>query len=329
MRFLAPLLAAGLLSVASSAPAAVDAGLLALVPPGTQLISGVHVSQSRLSPFGQFVIAQIQSHAGELQMLVDQTGFDPRKDVTELLIAFNGKPKNGAGLLLARGSFDPEKLKAAAVAKGATVEAYLGTDVLIGGGAAPDHHGGAVAFLSRTLAVAGDRESVRYAIAHANMSRPSGLNADLLARVESISAAADGWFVSVVPGTTVLPEALGASSSAGTGTAQAAAIQSIVQSSGSVHFGERIDLSFQAQTRSDKDASSLADVVRFVSSIVQMRRDNDPNFGPIATALDNMKLNASGNVMTVALSMPEKDFEQLANMHRVRRPAAARPEQKL
>src|ERR1700733_4102411 len=198
MRFLASLLVAGLAS-AVSAFSAVDAGLLALVPPDAQLVSGVHVSQSRVSPFGQFIISQFQTEPGELQDLVAQTGFDPGKDVTEVLMAFNGKPKEGNGLVLARGNFDPERIRTAAVAKGATVESYLGTDLIVSGGTGLRVHGGVVAFLSRALAVAGDRDSVKYAIAHANMSQPPGLNPALAAKINSISASADAWFVSFVP----------------------------------------------------------------------------------------------------------------------------------
>jgi len=330
MRSLASLLVAGLVS-AASAFSAVDAGLLALVPPDAQLVSGVHVSQSRVSPFGQFVISQFHAGPGELQDLVNQTGFDPGKDVSEILMAFNGKPKDGSGLVLARGNFDPDKIRAAAIAKGATVESYLGTDLIVSGGTGLRVHGGVVAFLSRSLAVAGDRESVKYAIAHANMTQPPGLNPALTAKINAISASADAWFVSFVPGSTVLPDMLhSGSASASGGNAQAAAIQSIVQSSGSVRFGDQIALSFQAETRSDKDATSLADVVRFVSSLVQMRRDSDPHLSTLASAFDNMQLSTSGNTMNLAISIPEKDFEELAHqMHADHKKGEAKPAEKL
>jgi hypothetical protein len=335
MRLLTFLLAAGLAS-AASAFSAVDAGLLALVPPDSQLVSGVHVTQSRVSPFGQFIISQFQTEHSDLQDLVKQTGFDPGKDVTEVLLTFNGKPKDGGGLVLARGNFDPDRIKTAAVAKGATVESYLGTDLIIGGGVAgghavaPNKQNAVVALLSRSLAVAGDRDSVKYAIAHANMAQPQGLNPALLAKVNAISASADAWFVSFVPGSTVLPEVMHTPAAGSSGNAQAAAIQSIVQSSGSIQFGDQIALSFQAETRSDKDATSLADVVRFVSSLIQMRRDSDPHFTTLANALDNMQLTTSGNKLSLALSIPEKDFEQFASqMHAGHKPAASKPAEKL
>jgi hypothetical protein len=330
MRFLASLLVAGLV-FAASASAAVDAGLLALVPPDSQLVSGVRISQSRVSPFGQFVISQLQTHTGELQDLVAQTGFDPSKDVTEVLMAFNGKPKDGSGLVMARGNFDPDKIKTAAVAKGASVESYLGTDLIVGGGAGPHKRNGAVAFLSRSLAVAGDRDSVKYAIAHANMTQPQGLNPVMAGKINAMSASADAWFVSLVSGSTVLPEVLhSGSANSSNGNAQAAAIQSIVESSGAVRFGEQIALSFQAETRSDKDATSLADVVRFVSSLIQMRRDSDPHLSTLASAFDNMQLSTSGNTMSLAISIPEKDFEQFAlGMQSAHKTAQPKPAQKL
>jgi hypothetical protein len=313
---------------AASALAAVDAGLLALVPPDAQVVSGVHISQCRVSPFGQFVMSQLQTHHADLQDLVDQTGFDPRQDVSEVLIAVSGKPKDEGALVLARGIFDSDKVKAAAVAKGASVESYLGTDLISGGAVASRKGSGVVAFLSPSLAVAGDRDAVKFAIAHANMTEPQGLNPALVAKINAISATADAWFISLAPGTTLLPEMLHAGSSGG--SAQAAALQSIVQSSGTVQFGDQIVLSFQAETRSDKDATSLADVVRFVTSLIQMRRDSDPHFSTLASALDNMQLNTSGNTMSLALSVPEKDFEQFAlAMHASHKPAEAKPAEKL
>lgn len=310
---LASLLTAGILS------AAVDPGLLALVPANTQLISGVHVDQSRVSPFGQFIISQIQTHPGDLQKLIDATGFDPRKDVVEVMMASDGQKQNPAGLVLARGSFDPTKVETTATAKGAVIQNYMGTDVIVRNN--PNENGtvngqpGAVAFLDSTLAVAGTLDAVKSVIANRTNTTPQIPQA-LLAQVNALSGANDAWFVSLVPGTTLLPQ--GAMSSGNSNNAtnnqspQAAALQAIVQSNGGVRFGDQIALSFQALTRSDKDAQSLADVVRFVSSMVQMKRQENPQLGILATAFDGMNLATNGNTMTVGMNIPEQSFEQLA-----------------
>lgn len=333
-RPLSALLLSGLLTTGILS-ASVDPGLLDLVPANTQLISGVHVDQSRVSPFGQFVISQIQTNPGDLQKLIDATGFDPRKDVTEILMATSGvpttpgQPASAGGMVLARGSFNPAKVEAAAVTKGATVQNYMGTDVIIGNNpnGTPGDAGqpGAVAFLDSTLAVAGSLDAVKAAIANRSNTTPLIPQA-LLAQVNAVSATNDAWFVSLVPGTTLLPQAATSAGgpSATNGNPQMAALQAVQQSSGGVHFGDQITLTFQATTRSEKDAQSLADVVRFVASMVQMKRQDNPQLGILATAFDGMNLNTAGNSMTLGMSISEQSFEQLAQANGTKKRAVHR-----
>ncbi len=303
----------------STSFAAVDAGLLALVPPDAQVASGVHVDTSRVSPFGQFVLSHMQSSSTRLQALIDQTGFDPRSDVTELLCASNGAQPQPSFLVLARGTFDPAKIEAAAVAKGATIQNYMGIDMILNQDAS---HPSGVAFLDNTLAVAADLTTLQYTIAHrtdASGGTPK-VSAALLTSIGTASLGNDAWFVSLVSGANFLPSsavqlgqgASGASVQGNGQAAQGATLESIQQSIGGVHFGDQIAVSFQAVTRSDKDATSLADVVRFFTSMVQMQRQSNPQAAILATALDSMTLQTSGNTITLALSIAEKDFETLA-----------------
>ncbi len=164
------------------------------------------------------MISQIQTHPGDLQKLIDTTGFDPRKDVAEVLMASDGKTANGpGGLVLARGNFDPPRAQAAALAKGATIQNYLGTDLIVGnnpkGSASNESQPGTVAFLDNTLAVAGNMDAVMSVIAH-RTSSITQLPQTLLAQVNSLSASYDAWFVSLVPGSTLMPQAMGSSPNA-------------------------------------------------------------------------------------------------------------------
>jgi hypothetical protein len=304
--------------------AAVDAGLLALVPPDAQVASGVHIDTGRVSPFGQFVLSHMQSTSGRLQTLIDQTGFDPRSDVTEVLCASNGAQPQPSFLVLARGTFDPAKIAAVAGTKGATIQTYMGFDMILNQD--PNHPSG-VTFLDNTLAVAADLATLQYAIAHrtdASGGTPK-LSAALLTSITTASTGNDAWFASLVPGTNFFPNSAINLGQSATGQSsgqsiQGATLQSIQQSIGGVHFGDQIAVSFQAMTRSDKDATSLADVVRFFASMVQMQRQSNPQAAILATALDSMNLQTSGSTLTLALSIPEKDFETLAEsapkMHR-------------
>src|ERR1051326_3991331 len=163
---------------------AADPQLLNLVMPDATVLAGVNVDQAKASPFGQYVLSQMQSHDQEMQKLIALTGFDPTRDVHETLVATNGAPKTG--LVLAVGNFDGGKIAAAAIAGGGTTETY-------GGGAIvqdPEQtHGGAV--LSGALAVAGDLASVKAAIDRQHS--PTPLPAAVLTQVGQWSASEDAW----------------------------------------------------------------------------------------------------------------------------------------
>src|ERR1700744_1079617 len=112
-------------AVAGSLPAA-DPQLLKLVMPDVKVISDVNVAQAKLTPFGQYVLGQLST--SDVTKVTALTGFDPAKDLNELLSASNGAP--GSGLALATGIFDPVKI-AAFVAKDASVtETYMGVTIL-------------------------------------------------------------------------------------------------------------------------------------------------------------------------------------------------------
>src|SRR5581483_5288170 len=103
-----PILNATALAVlfAGLMPAA-DSQLLSLVMPDAKVLAGVNVDQAKLTPFGVYVLGQIQTQGAQhLQQLTALTGFDPTQDLQELLMASNGAPGGKSGLVLARGHFD-------------------------------------------------------------------------------------------------------------------------------------------------------------------------------------------------------------------------------
>src|SRR5580700_6980718 len=68
-----------------------DPALLQMVMPDAQVVAGLQVTQAKSSPFGQFVLSHLSINDTELQQFTSQTGFDPRRDVTEIVIASNWK----------------------------------------------------------------------------------------------------------------------------------------------------------------------------------------------------------------------------------------------
>jgi hypothetical protein len=288
-----------------SAIASIDDGLLGLVPGGAEVITSIDVERARSSDFGQYMLSRVHTEDQNFEQFVQQTGFDPRRDLQQ--IVFAGSPNPGANehsfAIVARGNFDTARLEAAAKAKGAVVENYEGVDLILG--KSSNQRTGFV-FPDVGIAVMADAATLRQIIA--NRAIPSTLDAELLREISQVGPNNDVWFVSTVPG------AVFANHLAQHAKQNARALQSVLESSGGITFGSTVDLSFDAITRSAQDATSLADVVRFFASMVQMQRQNDPRAAIFASALDNMKLASSGNAMHVSLSMPEKSLEQLAEL---------------
>src|SRR5215475_3596731 len=95
----APMLrsAAAVTLLAAWVPAhAADSQLVNLLPADAKVIAGVNVAQAKGSPFGQYVLSQVQLDNKGLKDLTLQTGFDPTRDVNELLAAGNPEPRNAA-----------------------------------------------------------------------------------------------------------------------------------------------------------------------------------------------------------------------------------------
>src|SRR5438270_3729668 len=143
---------------AAAASFAADPGLMSLVPADATVVAGVHVDRSVNSPFGQYVLQQMQENSGnkDFQTFIAATGFDPRRDLVEV-ITCTAATSNSHGLVLARGTFDTAKIQAAAKAQGASFTNYR--DVFIITGKTPDN--GWVGFPDSRTALLGDPASVK------------------------------------------------------------------------------------------------------------------------------------------------------------------------
>src|SRR6185369_6940902 len=93
---------------------------------------------------------------------------------------------------LARGNFDAAKIAAAATTDGGKTELYKGVTIIED---PKNTHG--VAFLSSSLAVAGDIANVKAAIDR--QSAPSVLPASIAVQVNQWSTSQDAWAISALP----------------------------------------------------------------------------------------------------------------------------------
>ena len=290
--------------LAATTASAADPDLLGLIMPDAKVVAGLHVAQSKTSPFGQYVLSHIQTNDTNLQKLIAETGFDPTRDVSELLFASNGGPGQHEGIVIARGVFDPVRIATAMRARGAVGANFMGTDIYSGPSAGKNGNQGGIAFLDATTAVMGDLDSVKGAI-----TRRGGGNApssDLLAKVSAISGQYDFWFATLVP----LSNFAGAIPDRNlSGAMQNGNVfQAITETSGGLRFGSNIQFTADAVTRSDKDATALADVLRFFASLIQ---NNQQAPSQVAALANTLTLDTTGNVTHLSLSIPESQLEQM------------------
>ncbi len=299
-----------LLVIAVSVPAfaKVDSGLLALVPSNAKIITGVDVSRAKTSPFGQYMLNKINTEDDDFQQMMQETGFDPRRDVQDFLFCssrVSGESADSSFALMVRGSFDQARIKKTLLSKGAKVQTYQDVEMLVD---ASNHGRTAFAFPDVDIAVMGDLGTVQQIIS--NRANPTALDPALQQQVSNAGGSHDAWFASSAAGS-FLADNL--TRQAGP-RVQPEALQSITQSSGGITFGDTVQLSFDAVTRTPKDANSLVDVVRFLTSMVQMQRQSDPRAAIMASSFDQMTLVSDGDNVHVAMSVPERNLEQLAEL---------------
>jgi hypothetical protein len=240
----------------------------------------------------------LQSQAQQLQQLATLTGFDPRQDLHQLLLASGSAPGNKTGLALALGVFNPDKIAAAAQSAGAGVETYGGVSIIED----PQHQNG-FAFLDSTLAVAGDLANVKAAI-----DRRTGgptIPAALAAQVNQLISTEDAWAISTVPPSTLRPPA--AVPPAAGGDVQNA-LQKIESASGGVKFGSVVVLTGQAQAATPQDASSLGDVVQLFVNMAQASAAQHPEAAALA---QSVVVTTQGSTVKITLSLPEDQFQKL------------------
>ena len=286
---------------------AADPGLLQLIMPDTQVLAGLQVNSAKNSLFGQYVLSHMQVDSTGFQKLAAEIGFDPRSDVSEIVIASDWKSDGKRWLVVARGTFDVSKITSAAQANGGAATTYQGVHLVTYSQPSSPLAQNAIAFFDASTAALGDLDLVKAAIdRQKGGSAPTG---GIFDTAQTVSSQNSFWFVTQVPlsqFSSVIPNP--------SGTANNNVLAGISQASGGINFGDTVTISTQAVARSDKDAQALVDVVRFFTSLVQMNKQQNPEAGQVVGLLNNLQTSTSGNVATISLAIPEQQLEQLLQM---------------
>ena len=301
------------LMAALVASAQVNPTLLSLVPPDAKIISGVRVDSAKASAFGTYVLSQMQTADPGFQQFIQNTGFDPTRDLTEIVSAATGTSAQHSGLILGRGSFNAATITSAAQSAGATATTYKGIQLLTHPSKTADVTG-AVAFLGPNLAVMGSVGAVqsaidRYVATNSGTAVPA-LPKAVTDRIAALSGVNDAWVLTTGPITDFFAGKV--SDPNLNGALQGNLLQAIQQASGGIKFNpDGVLISGEALARSEKDAEALRDVVKFLAGMVQLNKDSNAQTQKFATLLDALQVTAQNSTMTLSLSIPEATIEQL------------------
>jgi len=291
--------AISLVLLAASAFAA-DSSLISLVPADAKVIGGIHVDRTVNSPFGQYVLSQMKDSDKDLREFITATGFDPRRDLREVVVASSVPGSHGPGLVIGRGVFNGPQILAAVQAKGGmTPTTYQGVSLL-------EKEGHAIAIIDGALGIAGESSMVRAALDR-RTSNPT--TSALALKATTFSTRYDAWMVT--NGVFVSPLPNGRKSGDTGANAIAPNLQGILETSGGLTFGTLIEFTGEALTRSSQDAQALADVVKFIASMMQMNGDKGDAVNPVQAILQSLNVRTDGSTVKMSFSIPEQDIEKL------------------
>jgi hypothetical protein len=294
----------GLLALLSTAAFAADASLVQLLPGSPRMIAGMNMQQSVHSPLGRFLLNQMKDDDQGLRKFIEATGFDPRRDLRELIVAnYDGATAaKSHSVIVAKGSFDVVRARTMLLKEHAVATAVGGFEML-----ATKDGQGAVSFLDSTTAVAGDATQVRDALTKAG----ARLGADQQARIAQMSGRYDAWVFTTTPMSSfagrIAPDQPGAKQLGG-----AQLLQGILQASAGMKFGNTVTVDAELLARSAKDAQALVDVFKFITSMVTLQKENpEAKTEGLAALLEGMKVTAEGSNVTMNFSVAEIELEKV------------------
>ena len=271
----------------------VDNVLAQMVPDKTTTLIGMRMEQLKSTPLFQKMMSQQQ--LSQLDQFAGESGFDPRRDVRDLLIASNGKET----VLLARGTFH---LKLPATARKTNYHGF----VLVPNEGQQSQSGFCI--LDSTLAAAGSLPALQAALDQYKSGNRNNA-AGLLARARTIADNFQFWGVTAGGGNFISENMPGG----GAGAPDFARIFRTLQN---VTFEGDLRSGFKGMAEGDctsaQDAKTLSDAVR---GMVGMGRLNTPENQPDLLRLwDGIKVAQTDRKITLTVDIGQDLIDQLLKL---------------
>jgi len=301
-----------LMAVAAVAlPAMAKDDALSLVPANAVTVGMVKLAEMRTSPLSSLLFQHTDkmSTDGEAQKLIAETGLNPFKDVDTVVVATTPRTTLGSEadiLVIAEGRFQPDRLTSALLARGAVEKgAYL---------LAPENEGEqpAVAFLSPSLAIAGNERSVVNALA-ARAAGGTGFTARgaLAMDLGRIDRSATAW--ALIDVTRAARLARGGDINTGKGQS-GDALQAAIKTLSTVAVwakdtGSSLELGATGLSNDTETLQLLEDTVRGALSAMRLAvRDKSPE---MVSVLRRFDVERKSDSITVEGSIPAATLREL------------------
>jgi hypothetical protein len=267
----------------------VDNVLAKLIPADSEALFGARMEQLRSAPLYTKLVGQ--QKLGQLDSFSAETGFDPRRDVRDLIVASNGRP-NGS-VLLARGSFHLADVKTLKKVQ------YRGYVLSL----TPKEDAG-FCIMDSTLAIAGPTPSMKAALNH-YLSSSKDAATDLLNQARAVPQQFQVWSVSV-----------GASDFLANNLphdGNAANFGKIFRSMENTHFqadlSRGLNATAQGQCRTEADAKSLGDAVRGLIGFGRLSvPDNQPD---LLRLWDGLHVDQNQRTITISANISQDLIDKL------------------
>lgn len=266
----------------------IDSTLASLVPPDATMLAGLRMADIRATPLYQKMLAR--KHLDRLDEFARQTGFDPRRDVRELLVASNGKDS----LVAALGTFNVRAFE------GMTRSTYKGFTLYT-------RDRGAVALIDHSTAIAGTLESVHAALDRRGAGGGSG-PAELLARARQIPPENQVWSVSngfdnLLTGR--IPES-------GNAANVGRILRSLENTTAAADLRAGLNGYLNGLCRTDADAKNLGDAAR---GLVGLGRLSVPEKQPELLRLwDGIKVDQQQRTVKITVAIPQDLIDKLIDL---------------
>lgn len=268
----------------------VDSVLEPFIPPDTVALADIHMDLLRAAPLYRKL-----AESGRLPRLDEfraAAGFDPERDVTELLLANDGKNS----LVIASGTFPNEPGQP-------RVAVYRGYPLY---GRNP---GGVFTFIGGRIALAGPAPLVRAAIDQFK-SGHDGAPAALLDRLRALPG--DSQIRAVASGWSGFPP--DAAREMGNAQNLNRVLQSVAAASLTASFQAGMHVAATADCRSEPEAAKLADNLRGLAGLVRLTvPEKQPD---LRRVFDAIQVQADGRSVRLSLDIPEDLAERLADLWR-------------